>query len=107
VFLASCHSEAFGRIFSNVGIPHVICIDEETEMWDDVAIEFSSIFYKEVFEGDQTVCEAFWKTREVMLAMYREGETEIIRDGYQNNVKKFKILTLPQNSIIFSDKNGP
>ena len=27
VFLASCHSEAFGKIFSNVGIPHVICID--------------------------------------------------------------------------------
>ena len=28
VFLASCHSESFGRIFYNAEVPHVICIEE-------------------------------------------------------------------------------
>jgi hypothetical protein len=28
VFLASCHSESFGKIFKNAEVPHIICIEE-------------------------------------------------------------------------------
>jgi hypothetical protein len=68
VFLASCYSEAFGRIFSNVGIEHVICIDEKTAMLDQVAIEFANVFYRILFKGEDTVVEAFYKTRNLLLS---------------------------------------
>jgi hypothetical protein len=60
--LASCHSEAFGRIFCNVGVPHVICIDEKTQMMDEAAIEFAKFFYTFVFQG-KSICDAYKMTK--------------------------------------------
>ena len=90
VFLASCHSEAFGKIFRNVGISHVICIDEKLEMLDDAAIEFAKDFYKRVFIGTP-VCKAFQETKHHLHVMKNKQDKNY--KVFIDNVKAFKLLT--------------
>ena len=49
VFVASCYSEFAGRIFSNAGAKHVICVKAGQEIADLAVITFSKAFYNAVF----------------------------------------------------------
>ena len=59
VFLAACNSENVGRIFLKAGVKHVICVDQNQRILDRAAIEFSKIFYDEVFDDGNSICSAF------------------------------------------------
>jgi hypothetical protein len=49
VFISSCQSEFAGKIFYEAGIKHVICIRENHNVRDEVAIQFEIIFYETLF----------------------------------------------------------
>ena len=55
IFLAACNSEFAGKIFLKCGAKHVICVKKEKEVRDDVAVEFTDLFYKFLFQGE-SVC---------------------------------------------------
>jgi len=60
VVILSCHSELIGNIFSNAGIPHVICIKEREKISDVASIIFARNFYKMLFRDNKiNVCQAF------------------------------------------------
>jgi Cdc6-like AAA superfamily ATPase len=46
------------------GVPHVVCIDQNEVLIDHVAIEFSNIFYDEVFDEYMNICDAFQFAKE-------------------------------------------
>ena len=55
IFLAACNSEFAGKIFLKCGAKHVICVKKDKEVRDDVAVEFTDLFYKFLFQGE-SVC---------------------------------------------------
>ena len=61
-FISACHSEEIGKIFLNAGIPIVICVQADLEISDDIAREFSTIFYSKLLKG-LTVKDAFKSTK--------------------------------------------
>jgi hypothetical protein len=49
-----------------MGVGHVICVDKGQEIEDQVCVEFSSLFYKELFKynGDEcAICSSFEKAK--------------------------------------------
>ncbi len=83
VVVASCFSLCCGKIFSEAGVEHVICIDKGKEIDDKAAVTFSRAFYKAIYTSGCTVCAAFDLGRE---AVKRENPTAS---------KKF--MKLPEN----------
>ena len=57
--MASCHSEEVGKVFKEAGIPHVICINKNNTVLDQAAIEFSKVFYDQVFSPYMNICDAY------------------------------------------------
>ena len=49
VFIASCHSEFAGRVFSNAGAGHVVCIKGSEKISDEAALKFAQVFYEMLF----------------------------------------------------------
>ncbi len=51
-----------------MGVDHVICVNKCEEIDDDACIEFSSLFYRDLFslivkEGECAICRAFEKAK--------------------------------------------
>jgi hypothetical protein len=58
--ILSCHSQSIGEMFKKVGIKHVIWIDKDRTIPDEVCITFTKSFYNILFGSDSiTICEAF------------------------------------------------
>lgn len=75
--MASCHSERVGRLFfESLGVPHVICIDQNQTILDKAAIEFSKLFYDEVFESYRNICDAFEMAKEKVEKIYGKFQAE-------------------------------
>jgi hypothetical protein len=55
VFIASCHSEFAGKVFSNAGAKHVICIKGSERISDDAALKFTQVFYDMLFVKQYSV----------------------------------------------------
>ena len=49
VFIASCHSEFAGNVFSNAGAKHVISIKGAEKISDEAALKFAQVFYEMLF----------------------------------------------------------
>lgn len=49
VFIASCHSEFAGKVFSNAGARHVISIRGTEKISDVAALKFAQVFYEMLF----------------------------------------------------------
>lgn len=58
VFVSSCYSRKAGDAFVAGGVPHVVCVEQDTQLPDDVAIEFTWSFYLQLALG-RTVRQAF------------------------------------------------
>jgi len=58
VFISACHSQRFGEIIKEAGIPNVIAVNGNTQVADEAAIGFASSFYYFLLKG-KTVKEAF------------------------------------------------
>lgn len=58
VFVNACHSEEVGRVFLEAGVTCVIAVESDLKIEDNVARNFSKIFYQEIFNM-KTISEAF------------------------------------------------
>jgi hypothetical protein len=58
VFVAACKSKFVGSMFQKAGVKHVICVDEKAEVLDEAVLNFTSRFYKNIFQGEH-ICRAF------------------------------------------------
>ena len=76
IFLAACNSEFAGKIFLKCGAKHVICIKKDKEGRDDVAVEFTELFYKFLFAGE-SVCKAFDRAKDGVTMKFTESEANL------------------------------
>ena len=67
VFVSTCYSEDFGKLFLEYGAKNVIYIDKKTEINDKVSVIFTEYFYENLIEG------------------------HTIKDSYDNAIRKMKI----------------
>lgn len=51
VIVSACFSQAIGHVFLEAGIKYVITIHDQCKIHDEAAIEFSVIFYRNLFKG--------------------------------------------------------
>jgi len=58
VFVSACHSGLAGETFASVGVPHVVCCQQESELKDAAALTFTRQFYLALAVG-RTVQAAF------------------------------------------------
>lgn len=70
VFVASCHAEKVAEIFLKIGVPHVICINQNQRILDKAAVDFSKFFYDEVFDKFCTICEAYANAKQQLENIY-------------------------------------
>jgi hypothetical protein len=70
VFVASCHAEKVAEIFLEIGVPHVICVNQNQRILDKAAVDFSKSFYDEVFDKYSTICEAFKRAKSQLEKEY-------------------------------------
>lgn len=50
VIVATCHSYLVGKIFQESGIAnHVVCINEDSEVLDEVIVTFTESFYETIY----------------------------------------------------------
>lgn len=45
VFVSACHSALAGKTFAELGVPHVVCCQQEAQLMDSSALIFSRAFY--------------------------------------------------------------
>ena len=62
VFISMCHSGGVGRWFTELGVPHVICVEQSEKVKDSHAIDFARHFYEHLFGGG-TVADSFNRAR--------------------------------------------
>lgn len=74
VFVSSCQSECVGRVFSNAGAKHVICIRKEDKVQDAAAIQFSKTFYYCIFNQKMSVCQAFEQAKLKVRDNFKDRE---------------------------------
>jgi hypothetical protein len=65
VFVSTCYSENFGKLFLENQVKNVIYIQGKTPISDMVAVKFSAIFYDKLVKGC-TIKDAFNKTKELI-----------------------------------------
>ncbi len=46
VFLSACHSSDLGALFSQVGVPHVVCVNVNEKIADQASMTFAKQFYR-------------------------------------------------------------
>lgn len=78
VFVASCHAEKVAEIFGEIGVPHVICVNQNQRILDKAAVDFSKAFYAEVFDKFCTICEAYSKAKAIIDKEYGKFHAEKI-----------------------------
>ena len=52
VYISACYSENAGKIFSESGVPAVICVQSDSQILDEAAESFNTYFYKQLLEGE-------------------------------------------------------
>jgi hypothetical protein len=45
VFVSACHSALVGHTFADMGVPHVVCCQQEAQLMDSAALCFARAFY--------------------------------------------------------------
>ena len=68
-------AQAYGRVFADKGVRHVVAVDYEERIRDDAAILFTQTLYKHLFAGS-TVCQAFEMARLGVRQNSRFSDTE-------------------------------
>ena len=75
VFIASCHSEFAGRVFSNAGARHVICIQGTEKISDEATLKFAQVFYEMLFVKQYSPCKSFEIAQNEVKRTNFEGES--------------------------------
>jgi hypothetical protein len=59
VFMATCHSESAARIFLEAGSHHVVGINRDNKVADEVVLTFTKSFYAKLWRERSKICECF------------------------------------------------
>ena len=51
VFVSACFSRSTGDAFVQAGVPHVVCCQDDSQLADSTAIEFTRVFYQALASG--------------------------------------------------------
>ena len=68
VIVSACHSQAIGHVFLDAGVKYVITIHDQCKIHDEAAIEFSVIFYRNLFKG-KTISQSFIEAKNGVTEM--------------------------------------
>lgn len=60
VMLMQCHSEPIGKVFFDLGVQHVICVQASRQIDDEAAVFFTNLFYEQIFVHGKTICQAYF-----------------------------------------------
>ena len=77
VFVSTCYSENFGKLFLENQVKNVIYIQGKAPISDMAAVKFSTIFYGELVKGS-TIKDAFDKSKQLI-------QSDIEKDYFQLN----------------------
>lgn len=59
IFLSACNSKELGLKLITIGIPFVICIDNDKYVVDKTAIKFTKYFYQALFNNKYSIYDAY------------------------------------------------
>ena len=116
VFVSACHTALLGRTFVDLGVPHVVCCQQEAQLMDSAALFFTRAFYialssgrtlKDSFEiGNHAVLSSatVFKPEEVI------GKFMLLPEDVSHDISLFNADEIlkwppPQNSGTPSDVN--
>ena len=67
VFVSTCHSEWVAQSFCDAGVPHAVAVHSEVEILDKMATKFASAFYEKLIAQENSVEDAFRKSKAELL----------------------------------------
>ena len=70
VFVATCHGFPFAEIFLEAGAEHVIVVDKDQDLLDDVAIEFTKSLYSKLTSPGK-ICDFFQQSKSDCKTLYK------------------------------------
>lgn len=59
IFLSACNSKILGYQLISLGIPYVICVDNDKFVTDSAALKFTNFFYQSLFENKYSIYDAY------------------------------------------------
>ena len=79
VFVSACQSSSIATCFVSAGIPHVIAVDSNTFILDNIARTFAETFYSSLIAGG-SVESAYEVARDRSMLENRHSETNVGED---------------------------
>lgn len=70
VFVSMCHSQGVAQKFVEMGVPHVIAVDNDLKVKDSLAVAFAGQFYAFLF-GGQKLQAAFHRAKEFCAIQFQ------------------------------------
>ena len=96
VFVSSCHSALVGKVFKEAGANHVVCIQKKDQILDEAALKFAKAFYFALFNGVNSVCQAFAMAKRQIEAygnLESEARKFVLLKGYNHVKEECNLLT--------------
>ena len=79
VFVSACQSSAIATVFVEAGVPHVIAVDSNTFILDNIARTFAETFYSSLIAG-QSVGSAYEVARDRSTLEAKTRHSEVSED---------------------------
>ena len=87
-FVSACHSEQAGNTFVNAGVPHVVCCQQDSEVKDSAALEFTEQFYFSLTLG-HSVQDSFEQGCKAVQAATEKGKFILLPTGKDYDTRLF------------------
>ena len=87
-FVSACNSEQAGNTFVNAGVPHVVCCQQDSEVKDSAALEFTHQFYFSLTLG-HTVQDSFEQGCKAVRAATEKGKFILLPRGADHDTSLF------------------
>ena len=103
-FISSCFSQEVGDAFVAAGVPHVVCVRQDSEILDKAAEEFTNHFYNALAAG-RSVADAF-EDGKLMVGM-NPAVRRIAQGEADAEADKFVLLPLgyDHSDVVFPTEN--
>jgi len=84
VFVSMCHSGDVAEKFVEMGVPHVVAVNNDEKVKDQMAIKFAEHFYNLFFAQGQSISEAFEGAQQFCSVNFPSSKSPLIllpKDG--------------------------
>lgn len=108
VFVASCHSEIMAKVFLTAGASHVLCVNKDERISDEICQEFTELYYRAFFFENLTFCEAFESAKtKIAAGMFFNGEEAkfkmLLPPRYDGPHRCTRFISKPDQNAKFTD----